>query len=85
MLDGLPMAKARGFPAVPHREFTVAVLGVGPDASGTVPASGPRHSAHLEKPQESPGPERFFRMRSTFYVPDFLPQRPMLSVKEPCG
>jgi hypothetical protein len=30
--------------------FKVAVLGVDPDASGTVPASRPRHLAHLKKP-----------------------------------
>jgi hypothetical protein len=31
------------------RKFKVAVLGVVPDASGTVPASGLRHSAHLKE------------------------------------
>ena len=40
------------------RKFKVAVLGVVPDASGTVPASGARHLPHLHKPQECAGPTK---------------------------
>ena len=49
------------------------------------PYSLPGHAmaAHLNKAEQCSGPTRFFRMRSTFYVLDFLAQRPMLSIKEP--
>ena len=50
--------KSRGFQGEHTLKFQVAVLGVGPDASGTVPASGPCHVAHLGEAQQLPGPTK---------------------------
>ena len=44
-----PLKEADSWEAIPQG-FKVAVLSVCPHAWGTVPASGLRHSAHLEQP-----------------------------------
>ncbi len=46
----LPTAKAGGFRGETYPDFKVQVLGVVPNALGTLPCSGPRHTAHLNKP-----------------------------------
>ena len=80
-IDALPMPQGRGFLGSRSLRLTFLVWVLMPQAPYSLQGCVIQPTCTSLKNVQVR--QRFFCMRSTFYVRDLLAQRPMLSIKEP--